>query len=65
MDVSAQLTSPPPFPLWRGFREVYGLDLPLPLRGLLDGVLDPVPDRRFSLEQAFDWMDAHPEMFKN
>ncbi|CAN0188249.1 unnamed protein product [Pylaiella littoralis] len=48
--------------LW-AYWEVYGLELPLALRGLLDGVLHPVPDRRFSLEEAFDWMDSHPEMF--
>jgi len=39
------------------------LELPPALRGLLDGVLNPDPETRFSLEQAFDWMDSHPEMF--
>ncbi|CAM9744555.1 unnamed protein product [Ectocarpus sp. 13 AM-2016] len=48
--------------LW-AYWEVYGLSLPQALRGLLDGVLHPVPDRRFSMEQAFDWMDSHPEMY--
>lgn len=49
--------------LLRDSREVYGLDLPLALRSLLDGVLHPVPDRRFSLEEALGWMDLHPEIF--
>ncbi|CAM9358908.1 unnamed protein product [Scytosiphon promiscuus] len=49
--------------LW-AYWEVYGLQLPPALRGLLDGVLHPVPDRRFTLEQAFDWMDSHPDIFE-
>lgn len=44
-------------------REIYGLELPQAFRGLLDGVLHPAPDRRFTLEQAFDYMDSHPDMF--
>lgn len=48
--------------LW-AYWEVYGLQLPPGLRGLLDGVLHPVPDKRFTMEQAFVWMDTHPEMF--
>lgn len=55
--------APHPLSTARDIREVYGLELPLALRGLLDGVLHPVPDRRFSLEEAFDWMDSHPGVF--
>lgn len=48
--------------LW-AYWEVYGLRLPSALRGLLDGVLHPMPEWRFSIEQAFAWIDSHPEMF--
>lgn len=48
--------------LWN-YWESYGLSLPPALRGLLDGVLHPVPENRFSLGQAFAWMDANPEIF--
>lgn len=42
--------------------EVYGLRLPASLKGLLDGLLHPVLERRFSLDQAFAWIDDNPEM---
>lgn len=48
--------------LW-AYWEVYGLRLPLALRGLLEGLLHPDPSYRFSMEQAFAYMDSHPELF--
>lgn len=49
--------------LWR-YWESYGLRLPPAMQGLLDGVLHPVPDNRFSLDECFAWFDAHPEIFE-
>ncbi|CAN0444687.1 unnamed protein product [Laminaria digitata] len=48
--------------LWT-YWERYGLQLPPALRCLLDGVLHPVPDLRFSIQHAFAWMDCNPDMF--
>ena len=48
--------------LW-AYWEVYGLQLPAAMRGLLDGLLHPIPSNRFSIEQAFTYMDSHPEVF--
>lgn len=45
--------------------EDYGLNLSPVLKGLLDGVLHPVPEFRFSLDQVFGWMEAHPELFQD
>ena len=44
--------------LW-AYWEVYGLQLPPSLRGLLDGM----PDLRFSMQHVFPWMDCTPYMF--
>lgn len=49
--------------LW-SYWEAYGLRLPPAMKGLLDGVLHPVPENRFSLEQCFAWFEAHPEIFQ-
>lgn len=50
--------------LW-SYWGAYGLRLSPALRGLLDGVLHPLPAFRFSLSQAFEWMDAHPDLFRD
>lgn len=47
--------------LW-AYWEAYGLKLPTELRGLLDGVLHPIPSMRFSTSQVLAWIDSHPEM---
>lgn len=50
--------------LW-AYWEVFGLQLPPGLCGLLDGVLHPVPAKRFTMDQAFAWMKSHAEMFED
>lgn len=48
--------------LWL-YWESYGLSPSPALRGLLDGVLHPMPDCRFSLDKTFHWMETHPSLF--
>lgn len=49
-------------PFWAYWKR-YGLRLSPALRGLLDGVLHPVPGLRFSMKHVFAWMDSNPDMF--
>lgn len=48
--------------MW-AYWEFYELHLPVALRDLLDSILHPVPEKSFSMEQAFAWTDSHSEMF--
>ncbi|CAM9838284.1 unnamed protein product [Choristocarpus tenellus] len=49
--------------LWN-YWAMFGVCLNPNVEGLLDGLLHPLPEMRWGMDQAFSWMEAHPEMFE-
>ncbi|CAM9572997.1 unnamed protein product [Choristocarpus tenellus] len=45
---------------WQGF----GLRLPQNVVILLDGLLHPLPQLRWNIDQAIVWMETHPDLFE-
>ncbi|CAM9325246.1 unnamed protein product [Discosporangium mesarthrocarpum] len=52
----------PQDPLWE-YWESWGLQQSPCVKGLLDGLLHPLPDLRWNIDEAFEYMGMHPELF--
>ncbi|CAM9146828.1 unnamed protein product [Discosporangium mesarthrocarpum] len=50
--------------LWQYWRK-FGVALPTNVELLLDGLLHPLPQLRWSVDQAIVWMEGHLELFED